>query len=230
MSNESLNIAIELFEDKEYLTAKSLFLNLAKENVTAQYYLGAIYRMGLTGREEQKEAFKWFMKAANQGHAESQYLVGCAYTGSSFFTFNETDLVKNDFKQIESRANKDLSIWQDDLPDFDLNGRGVEPNDEEALKWIRRSAYQGYVNALVALGDLYDWGIGVKEDKKEAAKWYDKAAIKGSALALRKLAFFSSTYDEDYQKSIDLYLKAYNLGDVITANWIGREYEKTKNI
>ena len=229
MSDELLSKATKLFEEKEYLTAKSLFLRLGKENAIAQYYLGAIYRMGLGVSDDQKKAFQWFLKAAKQGHAESQYLVGCAYTCSSFFMFNETDLVKNNFEQIECIANKDFSIWQDDLPYFDLNGRGVEPNDKVALKWIRQSTDQGYVNALVALGDLYDLGMGVKEDKKEAVKWYKKAAIKGNIIALRKLAFFSSIYDKDFQKSIDYYLKAYNLGDVQTAYWIGREYERTND-
>ncbi|MGD9761864.1 MAG: tetratricopeptide repeat protein [Candidatus Izemoplasmatales bacterium] len=230
MSDELLKKAIELFEDKEYLAAKSLFLSLENENAIAQYYLGAIYRMGLGVTDDQKEAFKWFLKAAEQGHAESQYLVGCAYTCSIFFMFNETDLVKNNFEQIESKANRDFSIWQDDLPYFDLNGRGVEPNDEEALKWIKLSADLGYVNAQVALGDLYDWGMGVKEDKKEAAKWYEKAAVNGNTIALRKMASLISFYDKDFQKSIDIYLKAYNLGDAQSAYWIGKEYERANNI
>lgn len=230
MKNEALLKAIAYYEKEEYVKAIAILSGISNESMVAQYYLGAIYRMGLGVKDDQKEAFKWFLKAAIQGHAESQYLVACAYTCSSFFMFNETDLVKDDFDRFQKQADEDFSIWQDNLPYFDLNGRGVEPNDEEAFKWMLKSAYQGYTNAQVALGDLYDWGMGVKEDKKEAAKWYEKAAANGSTIALRKMASFSSLYDKDFKKSIDYCLKAYTLGDTQTAYWIGREYESANEI
>ena len=42
----------------------------------AQFYLGTCYDHGLGVRKDIAEAFNWFLKAANQGHMESQYNIG----------------------------------------------------------------------------------------------------------------------------------------------------------
>lgn len=226
MSNMVLNKAIKFFDAKRYGDAKEIFLSLANKNTTAQYYLGAIYRMGLGTRDDQKEAFSWFLKAAKQGHKESQFLVGCAYIT---FLRRETELVKVNYDRFEEKSKNDLSVWQDELPYYELHGIGVEPSDSEGFKWIEASAKQGYVEAQVALGDIYDWGIGVKEDKYEMRKWYKKAALQRSATAYRNLALHSYIYDEDFPKTIELLLKAYKLGDLRAAFTIGRRYEKAED-
>ena len=154
MGNETFNKALEQFNQKNYREAKDLLLSISNKNATAQYYIGTIYRMGLGTRDDQKEAFSWFLKAAKQGHKESQFLVGCAYIDFITFMRRETELVKVDYDRFEEVSKNDLSIWQDDLPYYELDGLGVEPSDNEGFKWIEASAKQGYINAQVALGDL----------------------------------------------------------------------------
>ena len=229
MNQKILNEALENFEARNYMKAKNLFLSISNENTTAQYYLGAIYRMGLGVRDDQKEAFSWFLKAAKQGHKESQFLVGCAYIVFITFMRRETELVKVDYDRFEGNSKNDLSIWQDDLPYYELDGVGVEPSDNEGFKWIEASAKQGYIDAQVALGDLYDYGIGVKKDKSEMKVWYKKAALRGSTNAIRNLAFHSYVYEEDFPKTIDLLVKVYNLGDFRVAFTIGKRYENAGN-
>ena len=63
------------------------------------------------------------------------------------------------------------------------NGRGVEQDDEEAVKWYRKAAEQGNASAQCNLGWCYDNGEGVEQDYEEAAKWYRKAAEQGNASA-----------------------------------------------
>lgn len=226
--NIKLDNAIKLFEDNEYEQAKNQFLTI-DDNQISQYYLGAIYRMGLGVKDDQIEAFSWFLKAAKQGHAESQFLVGCSYIEYTTFMNRETALVKIDYKRLESRSKKDVSIWQDDLPYYELDGLGVTPCSSEGFKWIKKSAEQGYLNAQIALGDIYDWGIGVEEDKNEMRSWYEKAALGGSATAYRKLAFHAYIYDEDFTRTIELLQKAYSLGDLRVSFTIGNRYEHAEN-
>ncbi|MBR5893847.1 MAG: sel1 repeat family protein, partial [Bacteroidaceae bacterium] len=58
-------------------------------------------------------------------------------------------------------------------------GSGVEKDPTEAVKWYRKAAEQGQVNAQYNLGLCYE--IGVAKDLAEAVKWYRKAAEQGHA-------------------------------------------------
>ena len=225
MKNEMLSKALKLFEEKSFIKARDIFLDIADENVIALYYLGAIYRMGLGIQDDQKEAFKWFLRAAEKGHAESQHLVGCAYSGKSMM-FGETEIVYNDYKRIQFEADIDQSIWQDSLPYYDLNGAGVEPNEEIAFEWVLKAANQGYAIAQVRLGIFYEIGIGVDRDNIEALKWYNKAASQQNPQAMRMQAFSIFDQDGDLQKRIELLKKAYDLGDERSAFVLGKTYEK----
>jgi uncharacterized caspase-like protein len=60
------------------------------------------------------------------------------------------------------------------------NGRGVNQDYAEALKWYRKAADQGYADGQYALGFMYENGRGVTQDYAEALKWYRKAADQGN--------------------------------------------------
>jgi len=226
MNDEVFSEAIKRFENKDYDKAITLFKSIADNHMLAMYYLGAMYRMGLGVKEDQKEAFNLFLKAAKLGHIESQFLVGCAYTGCSFLINRETELIKLDWSAIMSNWLQDNSIWQDSMPFFELLGVGTEPNDDEAVKWMSRAAEQGYVNAQNALGDMYNWGVGVDEDKEKAKQWYEKAANNQNTKAMRKLAFFFSDNKADLIKKIEWLQQAYDLGDNHAAFSLGKTYEE----
>jgi TPR repeat protein len=58
------------------------------------------------------------------------------------------------------------------------------PQDyQEALKWYRPAAEQGYAPAQYSLGVAYERGQGVPQDYREAVKWYRRAAAQGNELA-----------------------------------------------
>ncbi len=61
---------------------------------------------------------------------------------------------------------------------------------EEAFKWYRKAAEQGYANAQTILGSIYANGLGVSKDIKEAVRWYRKAAEQGNANAQGNLKRF----------------------------------------
>jgi TPR repeat protein len=60
--------------------------------------------------------------------------------------------------------------------------------DEQAVRWTRNAAEQGYAAAQIALGDIYSEGRGVPQDQARALVWYRKAAEQGIAEAHRKVA------------------------------------------
>jgi Sel1 repeat len=54
-------------------------------------------------------------------------------------------------------------------------GRGVEKDEREAVRWFRKAAERGYAEALESLGACYATGKGVEKDLAEAVKWYHKS-------------------------------------------------------
>ena len=62
-------------------------------------------------------------------------------------------------------------------------GRGMDQNYEEAVKWYRKAAEQGNGPAQNNLGVCYDNGQGVEQNYEEAVKWFRKAAEQGRSIA-----------------------------------------------
>ena len=62
-------------------------------------------------------------------------------------------------------------------------GKGVPQDYQEAVKWYRLAAAQGYAPAEYSLALAYEKGQGVGQDYHEAMKWYRLAAAHGNEFA-----------------------------------------------
>lgn len=62
------------------------------------------------------------------------------------------------------------------------NGKGVNQDLEEAVKWYTRAAEKNHAEAQAYLGFMYMTGRGVRRNDAEAAKWHRKAAEQGNPL------------------------------------------------
>ena len=65
----------------------------------------------------------------------------------------------------------------------------------EAVKWFRKAAKQGHLEAQDNLGLCYRDGLGVAKDYVEAVKWFRKAAEQGNASAQYNLG---ACYENGY--------------------------------
>ena len=70
------------------------------------------------------------------------------------------------------------------------NGRGVEQDDEEAVRWYRQAAEAGHPRGMYRLGRGYELGQGVPENRADAIQWYQRAADLGDELAIAALERF----------------------------------------
>jgi uncharacterized protein len=151
---------------KDYATALKEFKPLAEQgNADAQFNLGLIYINGLGTPKNEEIAFKWFHKSAEQRHARAQFFLGWMYEAG--------------FRAKKRSAGKDYPNIS--ILDFDYG---------ESVKWYRKSAEQGYAQAQLSLGRLYEKGNGVLENKAKAAKWYRRAGTQNhfnAFVSLRKL-------------------------------------------
>lgn len=69
-----------------------------------------------------------------------------------------------------------------------INGKGIKQDNNEGLKWIEKSAEQGFAVAQFQLALLLEFGQGIKANHPVAAKWHLKAAEQGNIGAQHRIS------------------------------------------
>lgn len=134
-------------------------------------------------KSEFVEAVKWYRKAAEYGHAPSQFELGFCHKFGRGVARDEqeaTEWYRCAAERGHAEAQKELGFRYS-------YGKGVIKNQAEAVKWFRKAAEQGVAGAQVVLGCYYLDGIGVGKDEAEGIKWYRKAAQQGDEIAQQTL-------------------------------------------
>ncbi len=90
---------------------------------------------------------------------------------------------------LHTRAEQGEVIAQTELASRYYDGRGVEQDYGEAVRWMQRAASQAHAPAEYNLGLMYFRGRGVSPDDAQAAKWYLRAAEQGFAPAQAALGY-----------------------------------------
>lgn len=94
--------------------------------------------------------------------------------------FGERAFARQDYVRSAAsffgRAERGDAIAQAYLGFMYANGRGVPQSDVESVKWLRRSANQGYPTGQFMLALMVDKGRGAPQDFVEAEMWLDLAA------------------------------------------------------
>ena len=181
------------------------------------------YRQAVTDYNESNftEAANGFRRAAEQGHAESQYLLstmydagqglqqddalaalwerkaaeqGHAYAQANLsFRFYAAGDFREAFAWCERAAHSSLAWAQYNVGLMYRKGEGVEQSNTEAAYWYRLAATQNFPEAQQKLADLYYFGQGVPRSDTQAAAWYRKAADHGNAEAQFQLGHLYAT-------------------------------------
>jgi len=152
-------------------------LEAEQGKVKSQLILGYLYFEGKGGvSQNKKEAAKWIGKAAEQGDAEAQFLLGVMYSGGMG--------VPQDYREAEKwtrkAAGQGNSSAQNYLGEFYHSGKGAVQKDyKESAKWFRAAAEQGNASAQFNLSRQYCLGEGMPIDLEEAYSWLILANANG---------------------------------------------------
>ncbi|MCL2405383.1 MAG: sel1 repeat family protein, partial [Defluviitaleaceae bacterium] len=152
------------------------------EHIGATMALGTLYWDGAGHHDfsDRAEAFMWFYKAAELGHANMQnWVAGFYRTGAT---------IQGAMHDGERDANT-LEIPRD----YDM-----------AMYWYRRAALQGHSGAQTSLGVMYVMGEGTAVDTTQAVYWYRHAAAQGHAIAQGNLGIsyiLGEGVDQCYQQA-----------------------------
>lgn len=155
----------------------------SSNDAKSQFMLGIMYSEGKGFEKSDKEAFKWYLKSAQQGYHKAQFNLGNEY--------NEGVGVKQNYKEAAKwylkAAKQGSERAQCSIGRAYYYGDGVKKDLNRAFYWYEKSAEQGYMRAQSDLGEMYYRGLGCEKDIEEALDWFEKASEQGDIYAKRFL-------------------------------------------
>jgi uncharacterized protein len=157
-----------------------------KGDAEAQYHAGMMHHMGIGTQRDLKQAFEWFQKATASSDPLGAYKLGCYYDGQGAGVVATDHREALKYKLVAARAG--YALAQHDVALLYEH----QENPEEAVKWWKMAADQGYPKALYNLSGSYFQGKGVPKDLSLAYAYYKlsnlvpKDKVDGMATILSK--------------------------------------------
>ena len=168
---------------------------------------------------------EWIRKAADQGFAAAQYILGSWYEKG-------LGVAKSSSLALEwwcKAATQGFSFAQFSIGQKYSGGLGVEKNYSLAIEWHRKAAEQGLAESQIQLGLLYSNGNGVEQSNTFAVDWYYKAAVQGHSMAQYNLGIVYARGGLGVAKSntlaVEWYYKAAVQGHSSAQYNLGCRYE-----
>ncbi len=176
-----LNQGLAAYDRADYAAAREELFPLAEQgNAHAQYRLGKMANLGQGRPPDKKEAARWFHLAAQQGLAEAQNALGyLCLVGEGVSQNNDLAL----------KWTRKAALLGDAAAQFNLSVMhgepfGIKKDPGESLKWLRKAADQRHVQALNALGSLYEKGrAGAVQNAVFAYAMFAASAERGNPVA-----------------------------------------------
>lgn len=194
-----------------------------QEHADAEYGVAEAYQYGNGVKIDYKEAVKWYEKAADQGLTEALTELGYDY---KFGDMNLSVNYGKSFAYYIQAAQKGDMAGQANVAEFYMEGKGIEKNEEEALKWYRKAAEQGDADSEYAIGQYYEYD---GNDIKLAIEWYKKAAEQGHVDAQMKMKNCYGNgegLEKDLTQAFEWAEKAAEQGDAKAQCYLGRCYKE----
>ena len=147
----------------------------------AQYELGWMYSFGTDVPTDRAKSAQWYRRAADQGHAGAQVVLGIKYEVGGVGVPQDYAEAMHWYRRAAEQGD---APGQSSLARMYRDGLGVPQDYAEAARWYRRAAEQGNTPAQFELGAMHDSGLGVPQDYAQAARWYRRAAVPDGQLQL----------------------------------------------
>ena len=192
--------------------------NAIQKDALGQFAVARMYASGSGVVKDRRQEVEWYRRAAEQGHLQAQYQLGCLY-------FNDLD-VTSAIKWWKISAEQGHSASQYEL------GRLYESDDivqdhSQSAKWYSKAAAQGHAMSQHELATHYSLGYGVVKDDERALKWHKLAANMGHEKSQRELGdnyYHGRLVTKDLVKSAQWYRQAAEQGDEFAQHMIGIQY------
>lgn len=142
-------------------------------------------KLGLAACREKNyvEALEAFLRAAEQGSVEAQFLCGQMYQRGLAVEASDRQALA----WYKRAAKQGFLHAQTSCASLYEEGKGTEMDLKRALYWYEQAAKQGSAEAQLKCGVMYSTGRAETRNPKKARRWLEAAAVNGNAEALRIL-------------------------------------------
>tara|TARA_A100001015_G_scaffold309120_1_gene407981 strand:+ start:2750 stop:3463 length:714 start_codon:yes stop_codon:yes gene_type:complete len=195
--------------------------NAKKGDTNALFQLGYIYDNGSNQINcDYKKSFKYYHKAAVNGHPEAQCFTGIMYDFGDGVNINR----KKAYKWYRRSALQNNPVAQFNIAKSYDKGSYLPENKSKAIKWYIKSAKNGYADAECNLGQKYEFGDdGLERNIDKALALYLSSAKKGCSESQYNLgAIFQEglIVTKDIDKALYWFKRAASQGDENAKNYI----------
>lgn len=216
-NNDNLEMkkAEQLFLNYKLDEAFELFKKLAENgNGRAMYFLGEFYSQpyGKT-KKDNKKAKEWRIKGKEAGDVLAALNVAYSLPEDS----DEANRIFFGLYEDVLKLAEDGDIFaQNELADMYLYGYGIEEDEEEGVKWLKKSAEAGYWRSMDKLADCYSDGVGVLQDELKAIDLYKKVYELGLGNTANRIGLIYNNQNNSGE-AVKWYRKGFDKGD----DWSG---------
>ena len=199
-------------------------------DVEAMYYLGEVNRLRHMGLNQ--EALEWYYQAAQNSdpHAMLRLFDGGACELGDVCPENGDDWPQAALELTLPKAEAGDPEAMDAL--YDIYYYVEEPDEDEAMKWLRRAAEAGHVESMNLLGEIArndEEDYASDTERLEAAEpWFREAAEAGYAPAMNNFAAVLSTLGK-HQEAWEWVKNASEAGHINGRKWLARCYISSKD-
>lgn len=190
-------------------------------DVEAMYYLGEVNRLRHMGLNQ--EALEWYYQAAQNGDPHAMLRL---FDGGACELGDVCPEKGDDWPQ----AALELTLPKAEAGDpeamaalYDIYYYVKEPDEDEAIKWLRRAAEAGHVESMHLLGERArndEEGYANDTERLEAAEvWFRKAAEAGYAPSMNNLASVLNHLDQP-DEAWEWITKASEAGHMNGRGWL----------
>lgn len=224
----------KLSPEEKFLDAKR---KAEQGDAVSQFSLGVMYQEGTGVSNNAAKAVEWVQKAAEQGLVDAQEKLGIMFNlgeGVMRDRAKALEWWQKAAAQYQKAADRGDAVAQYKLGEMYRHGAGVPKDAVKAVEWYQKSAAQGYAEAQLELGDMYEsnnygYDKGVPKDDIKAAEWYRKAAEQGHVKAQYYLGGMygrGKGVPKDTAKQMEWYQKSAAQGLDIAQYLLGLHYEQ----
>jgi serine/threonine protein kinase len=186
--NDFIDEAIDLFKDGDLdiLNYEKSYDNLIKykdsKHLTPEshYMLGEFYRKNLTGLldNDDKEALKWYQKAADEDYAKAQLALGDFHKEGRAGLTLSIEKAENYYEKAFDNGLSDGAFSIGNIY-YEAKVVDVERDFTKALSWYEKASNKNHAEASYYCGRMYEYGEGTDIDLDKALDYYRKAQDAG---------------------------------------------------
>ena len=147
------------------------------------YLTGLMFDRGEGVPQDYREAFRWYVLAAEAGQPGAMNSLGLMYALGHGVSQDHSEAMKWWTKAADSGSLAALA----NIATTYYAGIGVQQSYPEAAKWFQLAADKGDANAMNTLGVMYAHGFGVTQDRRNAIKLFGQSADLGCSSAMVNL-------------------------------------------